>query len=216
MKAALYLRVSTTDRGQSVDVQRGPLNEWLDRLGGYDARITYSEAGVSGARSSRPQLDELVRAVRQGEVDAVAVWKLDRLGRSLEHLLQLLREFEANNVRLLVHDMSIDTGTPQGRLFFQMAGAFAEFERALIAERTRDGLAYARSHGTKSGRPIGRPRRKVDLAALRDAVGETADMPSGERTSIAGIARRFGVSRSYVYRNVLSAGPPRVSQNPPP
>ena len=123
MKAALYLRVSTTDRGQSVEVQEGPLNQWLDRLGGYDARITYSEEGVSGARTSRPRLDELVRAVRRREVDAVAVWKLDRLGRSLEHLLQLLREFEANQVRLLVHDTAIDTGTSHGRLFFQMAGA---------------------------------------------------------------------------------------------
>ena len=216
MKAALYVRVSTTDRGQSVEVQEGPLNEWLDRLGGYDARITYSEEGVSGARSSRPQLDKLVRAVRRREVDAVAVWKLDRLGRSLEHLLQLLREFEANQVRLLVHDMAIDTGTPQGRLFFQMAGAFAEFERALIGERTRDGLAYARSHGTKSGRPIGRPRRNVDLAALRDAVTEMAGMAGGRQGSIAGIARRFGVSRSYVYRNVLPALQARLSQNPLP
>ena len=216
MKAALYLRVSTTDRGQSVEVQEGPLNEWLDRLGGYDARITYSEEGVSGARSSRPQLDELVRAVRRREFDAVAVWKLDRLGRSLEHLLQLLREFEANQVRLLVHDLAIDTGTPQGRLFFQMAGAFAEFERALIAERTRDGLAYARIHGTKSGRPIGRPPRKVDLAALRDAVTEMADTPRGGQTSIAGIARRFGVSRSYVYRNGVPAGTATLSQNPLP
>ena len=216
MKAALYLRVSTTDGGQSVDVQEGPLNEWLDRLGGYDARITFAEEGVSGARSSRPQLDKLVQAVRRREVDAVAVWKLDRLGRSLEHLLQLLREFEANQVRLLVHDLAIDTGTPQGRLFFQMTGAFAEFERALIAERTRDGLAYARIHGTKSGRPIGRPRRKVDLAALRDAVTELSNTPRGRQTSIAWIARRFGVSRSYVYRNGLPAGAARPSQPPLP
>ena len=97
-----------------------------------------------------------------------------------------------------------------------MAGAFAEFERALIAERTRDGLAYARSHGTKSGRPIGRPRLHIDLAALRDAVTETADMPRGGQRSIASIARRFGVRRSYVYRNVLPALQGRPSQNPLP
>ena len=121
MKAALYLRVSTTDGGQSVGVQEDPLNEWLDRLGGYNARVTCAEEGVSGARSSRPQLDHLMRGVRRREFDVVVVWKLDRLGRSLEHLLQLLREFEANDVRLLVHDMAIDTGTPQGRHLFQMA-----------------------------------------------------------------------------------------------
>ena len=216
MRAALCLRVSTTDGGQSVGVQEDPLNDWLDRLGGYDARVTYAEEGVSGARSSRPQLDQLMRRVRRREFDVVVVWKLDRLGRSLEHLLQLLREFEANRVRLLVHDMAIDTGTPHGRLFFQMAGAFAEFERNLIAERTRDGLAYAKSHGTKSGRPIGRPRLNVDLAALRDAVTDMAESPGGGQDSIAGIARRFGVSRSYLYRNVLPALRVRPSQKPLP
>ena len=87
-------------------------------------------------------------AVRRREVDAVAVWKLDRLGRSLEHLLQLLREFEANQVRLLVHDMAIDTGTPQGRLFFQMAGTFPEFEQPLQREMRHLPCSYA-LHSTR-------------------------------------------------------------------
>ncbi len=166
MKAALYLRVSTVDRGQDVKVQEGPLTEWVTRLG-YDP-VVYAEEGVSGAKTTRPVLDRLLRAVRRREVQAVAVWKLDRLGRSLQHLLLLLAEFEANDVRLLVHDMAADTATPHGRLFFQLAGAFAEFERSMIAERTKDGMTYAMAHGTKSGRPVGRPAAVIDFRTILD------------------------------------------------
>ncbi len=161
MKAAIYLRVSTIDRGQEVRVQEEPLRGWVERLG-FEP-IFYPEAGVSGATTSRPVLDDLMKAVRRREVQALAVLKLDRLGRSLSHLLQILGELENHGVRLLIHDMAIDTSTPHGRLFFSVVGAMAEFERALIAERVKDGLRYAEAHGTKSGRPIGWPRANVDF-----------------------------------------------------
>ena len=195
--AACYGRASTVDRGQDVAVQIDPLREWVQRLG-YDP-VTFAEEGVSGAKTSRPVLDELMKAVRRREVQAVAVWKLDRLGRSLEHLLQLLGELEANGVRLLVHDMAIDTSTPQGRLFFSMVGAFAEFERALIAERVKDGLTHAKAHGTKSGRPIGRPPLEVDVIKVCDALRGRLR----ERGSIAEVAMRFGVSRGWVYKHAV-------------
>ena len=166
--AAIYPRVSTVDKGQDLNVQLEPLIAWVERLG-YEPTV-FAEDGVSGARTSRPVLDALMKAVRRREVQAVAVWKLDRLGRSLEHLLQLLGEFEANGVRLLVHDMAVDTATPQGKLFFSMVGAFAEFERGMIAERVKDGLAYAQAHGTKSGRPIGRPPLEIDVIKVCDAL----------------------------------------------
>ena len=197
MKAALYLRVSTIDKGQNVQVQEAPLREWVSRLG-YEP-VLYAEEGVSGAATTRPVLDQLINAVRRREVSAVAVWKLDRLGRSLEHLLQLLKEFEANEVRLLVHDMAVDTSTPQGRLFFSMVGAFAEFERALIAERVKEGVAFAKAHGTKSGRAIGRPRAKKDLTAIYDAMISR----DGEPGLASNIAREFGVSRTWLYDNVI-------------
>lgn len=195
--AAVYPRISTVDKGQDVQVQIKPLCAWVERLG-YEP-VIYAEEGVSGAQTSRPILDQLMKAVRRGELQAVAVWKLDRLGRSLEHLLQLLREFEANGVRLLIHDMAIDTGTPQGRLFFSMVGAFAEFERALIAERVKDGLAYAAAHGTKSGKAIGRPALDRDLMAICDALRERL----GDPGAVTQVARRFKVSRGWVYKRVM-------------
>ena len=197
MKAALYLRVSTIDKGQNVQVQEAPLREWVNRLG-YEA-VVYAEAGVSGSKTTRPVLDQLVKAVRRREVAAVAVWKLDRLGRSLEHLLQLLREFEANEVRLLVHDMAADTSTPQGRLFFSMVGAFAEFERGLIAERVKEGVVFAKAHGTRSGRSIGRPRAQRDFSTIYDAMLNRA----GEPGLVTNIAREYGVSRTWLYDNII-------------
>ena len=199
MKAALYLRVSTIDRGQDVRVQQEPLSQWVERLG-YDA-VVFSEVGVSGATSSRPVLDQLMKALRRREFQALAVWKLDRLGRSLGHLLQLLAELDAHKVRLLVHDMAIDTSTPQGKLFFSMVGAFAEFERGLIAERVKDGLAYAKRHGTRSGRPIGRPRLGVDFVTICDALSGRIMEPG----AVAAVAEKFGVSRGWIYKWVVPA-----------
>ena len=202
--AACYGRASTIDRGQDVAVQIEPLIAWIERLG-YEGRI-YAEEGVSGARTSRPVLDALMKAVRRREFQAVAVWKLDRLGRSLEHLLQLLGEVEANGVRLLVHDTAMDTSTPQGKLFFSMVGAFAEFERGMIAERVKDGLAYAQAHGTKSGRPIGRPPLEIDVIKVCDALRGRLR----ERGAIAEVAARFRVSRGWVYKHVV----PTLDWNP--
>ena len=158
MKAALYLRVSTVDKGQNVQVQEVPLRQWVERLE-YEP-VVYAEEGVSGAKTTRPVLEHLRKAVRRREVSAVAVWKLDRLGRSLRHLLQLLEEFEAHGIRLLVHDMAMDTGTPQGRFFFSVMGAFAEFERALIAERVKDGLEFARATEPGPDGPSAGPGRR--------------------------------------------------------
>ena len=191
-RAAIYVRVSTADKSQDVAVQEEPLREWVGRLGLEP--VVFREAGVSGATTARPVLDALVREVRRRRFQAVAVWRLDRLGRSLAHLLQLLQEIEAVGARLLVHDLAIDTGTPQGRLFFQMVGAFAEFERGLLAERTKDGMAHAKSQGTRSGRPIGRPRLSVDFLALAGAY----QARRGEVGLITRLAEEFEVSRGWL------------------
>ena len=196
-KAAIYVRVSTIDKGQDVRVQEEPLREWVGKLG-YEPQV-YSECGVSGASTTRPVLEEMMKAVRRREVGAVAVWKLDRLGRSLAHLMQLAGELEANNVALLVHDMALDTSTPHGWMFFQIRGAFAEYERAIIAERVKDGLTYAAEHGTKSGRPIGRPAADVDFVTICDALRGRI----GERGAVADAAEEFGVSRGWLYKHVI-------------
>ena len=206
--AGLYVRSSTIDKGQEVGVQEELLIGWVQRLG-YEP-VVYSEPGVSGAKTSRPVLDRLMAAVRRREVQAVAILRLDRLGRSLSHLLLLLAEFEANNVRLLIHDMSIDTDTPQGKLFFGMVAVFAEFERALIGERVKEGLAYVRTHGTKSGKPIGRPTLDRDFVTICDILRERRHEPG----AIAAVAREFAVSRAWLYKWIL----PVIDgvTNPPP
>lgn len=198
-KAALYLRVSTADKGQDVAVQEGPLREWVERLG-YET-VVFAESGVSGAKTSRRVLDEMMKAVRRREVQAVAVWRLDRLGRSLQHLLQLLQEIESHGGRLLVHDMAVDTGTIQGKLFFSVIGALAEYERGLIAERVQDGLAYAKRHGTKSGRPIGRPKIGINRREVCDSLRARA----GEPRLVAKLAKEFGCSRAWIYKNAVPA-----------
>ena len=201
MKAALYLRVSTTDGDQNVAVQEEPLREWVEGLG-YEP-VVYAEEGVSGARTSRPVLDRLMRDVRQRKVRAVAVWKLDRLGRSLQHLLQVLGEFESRGIRFLEYGEGLDTNTASGRLFLQIRGAFAEYERAIIVERVNAGMAYAKVHGTKSGNPIGRAR--VELST--QDVLNTLNTCRGELyTTLTAQANSIGIDRQTLRRRMREIG----------
>ncbi len=120
----------------------------------------FKDHGISGAkgRDKRPQFDALCKAVTRREIDLVMAWSVDRLGRSLQDLVEFLSELHASGVDLFLHQQGLDTTTPAGKAMFGMMGVFAEFERAMIQERVRAGLARARAQGTKSGKPIGRPR----------------------------------------------------------
>jgi DNA invertase Pin-like site-specific DNA recombinase len=120
----------------------------------------FKDHGISGAkgRDKRPQFDALCKAVTRREIDLVTAWSVDRLGRSLQDLVEFLSELHASGVDLFLHQQGLDTTTPAGKAMFGMMGVFAEFERAMIQERVRAGLARARAQGTKSGKPIGRPR----------------------------------------------------------
>jgi DNA invertase Pin-like site-specific DNA recombinase len=156
-RVALYLRVSTT--GQTVENQRRELKAAIKRHEGWSVAATFEDAGLSGAsgRDKRPGLDALLKAVARREIDVVAAWSVDRLGRSLQDLVGFLAELHAKRIDLYLHQQGLDTTTPAGKALFQMLGVFAEFERAIIQERVRAGLAQAAEHGTKSGKPIGRP-----------------------------------------------------------
>jgi DNA invertase Pin-like site-specific DNA recombinase len=156
-RVAIYARVSTS--GQSTEVQLDELRGVAQRAGWTIAK-EFVDQGVSGAkgRDGRPQLDALLRSVARREVDLVAAWSVDRLGRSLVDLIGLLQELHAMNVDLYLHRQALDTTTPAGRALFGMLGVFAEFEREMIRERVLSGLARARQSGTRSGLPIGRPR----------------------------------------------------------
>ena len=166
---------------------------------GWEVVKVFEDAGISGGkgREHRPGLDELLKAVTRREVDLVAAWAVDRLGRSLTDLLGLLTEFHAKGVDLYLHQQGLDTSTPSGRAMFQMMGVFAEFERSMIRERVMAGLARAREEGTKLG------RRTLEDADAKKAA--TVREMLAEGTGIRRIARELGVGVGTVIR-VRDAG----------
>jgi len=171
-RVALYVRVSTD--GQTVQNQLGELRQVADRHG-WEIVQTYADEGVSGTkgREARPEFDKLLKAIARREVDMVAAWSVDRLGRSLRDLVSLLSDLQAKGVDLFLLQQGLDTSTPSGRAMFQMLGVFSEFEAAMIRDRVRVGVARAKKRGTKSGKPIGRPKLSRDKeAAAEELLGQ--------------------------------------------
>jgi DNA invertase Pin-like site-specific DNA recombinase len=191
-RVAIYLRVSTGE--QTTENQRRELEAVAAR---HNWRVVevYEDAGIlSGAkgRDKRPGLDRLLKAVARRDVDMVAAWSVDRLGRSLIDLLDFLRELHAKGVDLFLHQQGLDTSTPSGRAMFQMLGVFAEFERSMIRERVMAGLSRAKADGIQIGR-----RRLVDSDADKVAAIVAARAAG---TGIRRIARDLGVGVGTVLR----------------
>ena len=151
-RVALYARVSTDH--QTAENQLAELRAWAERAG-YVVIGEYVDQAVSGAkgRNGRPRFDALRKAAVRREFDVMAAWSVDRLGRSLQDLVEFLNEIHAHRVDLYLHQQGMDTTTPSGKALFQMCGVFAEFERAMIVERVNAGLARARAQGKRLGRP---------------------------------------------------------------
>lgn len=188
MKAAIYARVSTAD--QHSDMQVAEMKTYCERRG-WVISSEYVDV-CSGAKDSRPQLDRLMSDARQRCFDVVLVWKLDRFGRSLRHLLTALGEFEALGVSFASLRDSLDLSTPAGRLMFQVIGAMAEFERSLIRERVKASLQHIKAHGPRPGKKeIGRPRKLVDAAKIIEMRSQGQSWPQ--------IARATGLSVGKVY-----------------
>ena len=147
-RVAIYARVSTSNGSQDPQMQLRELREYAQRR---ELQIVeeYIDNGVSGSKDSRPALNQLMADAGQRRFDAVLVWKLDRFGRSLRHLVNALAELEARGVAFISLRDNLDLATPSGRLMFQIIGAMAEFERALIQERVRAGLRNAKSKGNQ-------------------------------------------------------------------
>jgi len=156
-RVGVYLRVSTGE--QTVDNQREALTA-VCQARGWRIVEEFVDNGVSGAkgRDKRPGFDRLLKAATRRKIDVVAAWSVDRLGRSLQDLVGFLSELNTVGCDLYLERQAVDTTTPAGRALFQMLGVFAEFERSIIQERINAGIARARAKGTKSGKPIGRPR----------------------------------------------------------
>jgi len=152
MKSAIYARISTNNKGQDVDLQLRDLREYCKQRG-YEIVHEYVDKGISGSKSSRPQLNRLMEHAASHKFETIIVWKLDRFGRSVRHLVNAIAELESYGVSFVSLKDSIDLSTPQGRLMFQIIAAMAEFERALICERVKAGMANARAKGRQLGRP---------------------------------------------------------------
>ena len=151
LRVAIYARVSTVDKGQNPEVQLKPLREYCTARG-LEVFSEYVDVGQSGKKDRRPQLDRLMDDSRKRLIDCIIVWKLDRFGRSLKHLVTALDELNSLDVSFISYQENIDLSTPSGRLMFHMIAAMAEFERELIRERVCAGVAHARAKGKKLGR----------------------------------------------------------------
>jgi len=197
MKAALYARVSTRDKGQDPEMQLVELREFAVKRG-WQITGEFVDVGVSGSKDSRPQLDAMMRLAKTRKLDVIAVWKLDRFGRSLRHLVDSLAELKAVGCAFVSLRDNLDLSTPAGRMMFHVIGAMAEFERELIRERVKAGLAHARSKGQRLGRPKVRRDRDEDAKIIRRMRAE------GE--SYAEIAEALGRTKSDVYRVCMTLG----------
>ena len=162
-RAAIYVRVSTAE--QDTDLQETELREYCQRRGWES--ILYRDRGQSGAKQDRPALNTLLVDLRKRRVDVILVWSLDRLARSLKQLLTISEECRSLGVDLVAVRQSIDTTLPAGRLTFQILGAVAEFERELLRERVRAGMAHARRAGKRIGRPALRHFGPGELERIR-------------------------------------------------
>lgn len=151
-RAAIYVRVSTVE--QETDLQEHELQEYCERRGW--SRVVYRDKGQSGAKNDRPALTAMLNDLRRRRIDVVVVWALDRLARSLKQLLGIAEECRALGVDLVSLKQNVDTTLPAGRLTFQVLGAVAEFEREMLRERVKAGMAQAK----RAGKHIGRPARR--------------------------------------------------------
>lgn len=179
MRAAIYVRVSTFD--QNPENQRGELRRYIDARG-WQAK-EYCDIGISGSKDKRPALDLLVKDARRRKFDVLVVWKMDRLGRNLRHLVTLLEELQSLGIAFVSLGEGIDCTTPAGKLQMHILAAIAEFERGRIAERVRLGMARAKGQG----KHLGRPRKAVS----DDEIEAVAALPLRKAAAFLGVSKSF-------------------------
>ena len=189
IRAALYARISTLNHGQDPEVQLRELREFCHQRG-FTLAQEYVDRGICGSREQRPALDKLIADCRKRIVDAVVVYRYDRFARSLRQLVNALDEFRSLGIDFISIHEGVDTSTPNGRLVFGIFASIAEFERELIRDRVRSGLAAAKAKGKR----VGRPRVAVDvrrIASLRC-----------QGRSWAEVSRETGISKGTAQRAI--------------
>ena len=203
VRAALYARCSTHDKGQDPELQLVPLREYCQRRG-YTIAGEYVDNGISGTKERRPELDRLFEAARKRQVDVILVWKLDRFGRSLKQLVTALEELSSIGVGFISYQDNLDLTTPQGRLMFHIIGAMAEFERELIRERVKAGLDNARRKGKRLGRKSIPP---IDIAKI---IHGHVKAPS---LSVRQLADNLGFKKSTVQKTLVNFRSGRLDES---
>jgi DNA invertase Pin-like site-specific DNA recombinase len=190
LRTVIYGRVST--KTQDPSMQLTELREYAGRRGDLEIIGEFVDLGVSGSRDSRPQLNRVMTLARERKIDAVLVWKLDRWGRSLQHLVASLQELQLLKVQFISYRDGVDPSTASGRMFTHMLGVLAEYERELIRERTVAGLQEARRRGVKLG------RRPVTFDVTRARELRSTGI------SYAAIAKLLGISTGTVHSTLVA------------
>jgi DNA invertase Pin-like site-specific DNA recombinase len=209
-RAALYVRVSTTNRAsrnqavfeQNPEVQEQPLRQMAEQRGWSVVKV-YSDR-MSGAKEDRPGLKTLMADARRGAFDVVLVWRFDRFARSIEQLVTGLAEFRSLGIDFVSCQEALDTSTPMGKAMFTIIGAMSELERNVIRERIVAGLEHAKTHGTKSGDPIGRPQAVFSRTRVLEL--------RAEGKSWRQIATSLGVGIATAHRTFQASVPKPCSQ----
>jgi DNA invertase Pin-like site-specific DNA recombinase len=191
-RVAIYARVSTTNHGQDVSMQTRELRQFAEARG-WEIVGEYIDAGVSGAKDSRLELNRLMADAHKRRFEVVCVWRFDRFARSVSHLLRALETFKALGIDFVSFSEQMDTSTPAGKMVFTVLAAVAELERSLIVERVRAGLRNARAKGKKLGRPLLQLDRSR-IARLR-----------AEGRSLREIAAELGCSHALVHKTLVDS-----------
>ena len=189
-RVAFYARVSTDK--QTTENQLRELRAIAEK-NGWDIVAEYVDEGISGAKGKdkRPQFAALLKDAVRRQFDLVMSWSVDRLGRSLQHLVEFLNEIHSVGCHLYLHQQAIDTTTPSGKMMFQMCGVFAEFERGIIRQRVKAGLQRAKDNGVRLGRPSLSEETKSEIVAMRST-----------GMSMAKIANELGISSGIVCKTL--------------
>jgi len=195
-RAGIYVRVSTTD--QNTGAQESELKDYAGRRG-WKVEGIYRDRGISGAKASRPALDQLMGDCRRGRLDVVLVWKFDRFARSLRQLLTALELFRELHIDFVSSTEAIDTSLPHGELVFHILGALAQWERSIIGQRVRSGLQHARRHGKQLGRP---PLTRL----TREEVEQLRNDRKRSKTPFRLLSKRYGVSVWTAHRLCRGTG----------
>jgi len=191
-RVAIYCRVSTSD--QSPENQLLDLRRFVESRG-FEIYKEYIDRGVSGSKANRPALNELMKDAKKRRFDSVAVWKFDRFGRSVKHLIESLELFRSLKIDFISFQENVDTSTSTGKLVFDVMAAISEFERSLIQERIKSGLRRAKAKGKR----LGRPKKELNLRAVRI-------LSRNHGLSLRQIEKELGVSRSVLSRRMQAVG----------